>query len=112
MRILRSEEIDALLRAATPSYRPVLATAIFTGLRQGELLGLKWGDIDFDGRVVHVRRQLDRKGGYAEPKTPRALRTVVLMPSLASLLQEHRSASAHSGVADPVFATTTGRPLY
>ena len=112
MRILRSEEIDALLRAATPAYRPLLATAIFTGARQSELLGLQWADVDLDGGVVHIRRQLDRSGSYTQPKTPKALREVVLMPSLGALLREHRIRSSHGGATDPVFATATGRPMY
>jgi integrase len=112
MRILRSEEIDALLRAATPAYRPLLATAVFTGARQSELLGLQWADLDFDGGVVHVRRQLDRSGSYTEPKTPKALRGVVLMPSLAALLEEHQVRSPYGEATDPVFATATGRPMY
>jgi integrase len=112
MRILRSEEIDALLRAATPAYRPVLATAIFTGARQSELLGLQWADVDSDNGVLHVRRQLDRSGSYTQPKTPRAFRGVVLMPSLATLLCEHRGRASHGGATDPVFATATGRPMY
>ena len=65
MRILNSEEIDAVLRVATPAYRNVLATAVFTGLRQSELLGLTWADVDLDAGVVRVRRQLDRGGGYS-----------------------------------------------
>jgi integrase len=48
MRILNSEEIDAVLRVATPAYRNVLATAVFTGVRQSELLGLTWADVDLD----------------------------------------------------------------
>ena len=112
MRILTPEEIDALLAAATPSYRPILATAIFTGLRQGELLGLRWADIDRDNGLVHVRRQFDRNGVYSQPKTPRALRSVLLFPSLATLLEQHRAASAHDAPLDPVFATLTGRPMH
>jgi integrase len=112
MRILNSEEIDAVLRVATPAYRNVLATAVFTGLRQSELLGLTWADVDLDAGIVRVRRQLDRGGGYSEPKTPRAKRDVVLMPSLVTLLSEHKLASTYSRPADPVFVTRTGRPLY
>jgi integrase len=113
MRILNSEEIDAVLQVATPAYRNVLATAVFTGLRQSELLGLTWADVDLDAGIVRVRRQLDRGGGgYSEPKTPRAKRDVVLMPSLVTVLREHKLASVYSGPADPVFATRTGRPLY
>jgi integrase len=111
-RILRPDEINAILKAAVPAYRPILATAVFTGLRQGELLGLVWADIDFDAGVVHVRRQLDRTGERTAPKTPKALRDVILMPSLAKLLREHKLASGHSGPGDPVFATLTGQPMH
>ena len=112
MRILRPEEINALLRAAPRAYRPILATAVFTGLRQGELLGLRWKDVDFDAGVIHVRCQLDRNRNYVEPKTPRAIRSVVLMPSLAALLRKHKLGSAYSGPMDPVFATATGAPMH
>jgi integrase len=112
MRILRPDEIDALLQAATRSYRPILATAVFTGLRQGELLGLTWADIDFDNEAVHVRRQLDRSGAHTAPKTPKAIRDVILMPSVATLLRAHKLASAHSRPGDPVFATLTGAPMH
>jgi integrase len=112
MRILERDEIDQLLRAVIPSYRPVIATALFTGLRQGELLGLTWADIDFASEVVHVRCQLDRSGERTAPKTPQAYRQVILMPSLARLLREHKIASAHSAPNDPVFATLTGAPMH
>jgi integrase len=101
-----------MLQAATPANRNVLATAVFTGLRQSELLGLSWADVDLEAGVLRVRRQLDRGGGYSEPKTWRAKRDVVLMPSLVTLLRAHRLASAYPDPTDPVFVTRTGRPLY
>ena len=55
MRTLDVGEIAALLRAASEPYRTLLATALFTGLRQGELLGLTWGDVDLVGLVVRSR---------------------------------------------------------
>ena len=76
------------------------------------MLGLKWADIDFDAGVVHIRRQLDRSGSYTQPKTRRRFARIVLMPSLAALLREHRIRSPHGGATDPVFATATGRPMY
>jgi integrase len=112
MRILQPAEIEALLAAATPSYRTLLAVAIFSGLRQGELLGLQWQDADLVAGLLHVRRQLDRNGSYSRPKTPRAVRSVVLMPSLVTLLEEHRASAAFSRPTDPIFATATGRPMY
>lgn len=51
------EEIGRLLEAAPPPFRTLLATAILSGLRQGELLGLHWRDIDFDHELIHVRTE-------------------------------------------------------
>jgi integrase len=112
MRILRPEEIDALLRAVTPLYRPLLATAIFTGLRQGELLGLTWADIDLRAGLVRVRKQLDRDGVRVSPKTPQAVREVVLMPALGHILRQHRLSSRFSGDYAPVFASSAGTPMH
>ena len=62
MRILSRNEISTVLSASDEMYRPLLATATFTGLRLGELLGLTWSNVDFDRGAVRVRRQLDRNG--------------------------------------------------
>lgn len=77
-RILDRAEIERLLAAANDSktpYRTLIATAVFTGLCQGELLGLVWADIDFDAALIRVRKQLDRSSGArVEPKTQAAVR--------------------------------------
>ena len=111
IRILSRDEIGRLIEAATTGLRPVFATAIFTGLRQGELLGLRWADVEFDQGVIHVMRSLDRDGEAAPLKTEAAKRDVVMMPSLAKLLAAHKLASRHSAPNDPVFASATGRVL-
>jgi integrase len=48
-RVLGADEIGRLLDAADAKYRPLLATAVGTGLRLGELLGLRWADVDLEG---------------------------------------------------------------
>jgi integrase len=111
-RILTTDEIETLLRATPKGYQPIITTAVFTGLRLSELLGLWWGDVDLDSGVLTVRRQLDRTGSYTEPKTPRSARTVVLTPSLVTLLRQHKRGSPRTGPGDVVFATETGRPMY
>ena len=111
MRVLDREGIAALLDAARPRYRLLLATALFTGLRLGELLGLTWADIDLKAGVIRVRKQLAREGNRVKPKTPRALRDVILMPALAHLLREHRLASPYSQDEEFVFASARGTPL-
>ena len=78
----------------------------------GELLGLTWGDIDFDAGVIRVRKQLDDETrARVEPKTEHAVRDVMLMPSLGRTLREHRLASPFSSDGDLVFCSPTGAGL-
>lgn len=86
----------------------MIATAIFTGVRLGELLGLRSSDADFEAGVLRVHRQLDRDGSLVEPKTPQAKRDVVLMPALVRVLKEHRIASPFSTPADLIFPNAVG----
>jgi len=114
MRVLDTNEIERLLGAIDDLHeRALVASAIFTGLRKGELRGLTWGDVDFDAGEIRVRCQADRNGAAVEPKTRRARRTVALMPALGRLLREHRLASppALSTDGHPVFSSSAGTPL-
>lgn len=54
-RFLDQEEIKRLLEAATDEFRPIVITALHTGMRRGEILNLKWEDVDTAGRVLNVR---------------------------------------------------------
>ena len=66
---LRIQEVPLVLGAVLPQWRPLFATAISTGLRKGELLGLRKGDVDFDLRLIFVRCSYDRpipKGDHEE----------------------------------------------
>jgi integrase len=110
LRVLEPDEITAVLEAALDTYRPLLATAIFSGLRLMELLGLRWQDIDTKAGFIHVRSQLSRSGGLVEPKTGAGLRDVVLFFELAAVLRAHRAASPFSQETDFVFASGSGRP--
>lgn len=67
--------------------------AIATGMRRGEVLGLRWADLDTDLTVAHVCRSLQVVRGellFAEPKTPRSRRAVPLPELVRPLLQGHR----------------------
>jgi integrase len=74
-------------------FRPLLLTAIFTGLRASELRGLKWADVDLKRSELHVRQRADRYGTIGRPKSAAGKRTVPLPPMLVSALREHRLAS-------------------
>ena len=66
---LRSHEVPAVLAALSDEWRPLFATAIYTGLRKGELFALQKRDVDLDGGYLCVRRSHDRdttKGGQAD----------------------------------------------
>lgn len=115
-RVLGREEIQRLLDACLPAYRPLIATALYTGTRQSELLSLTWADVDITDGMVHVRAQLSRAGGgmpcrRVRLKTRSARRQIPLSPQLAALLQHHRKASSFKAGSDWVFATRNGTPL-
>jgi integrase len=115
-RVLGRDEIARLLAACPPRYRPLLATALYSGLRISELLGLVWDDIDPAAGVIRVRAQLSRahRGVPARrvaPKTPAAIRDVPLVAQLAAVLREHRRRSSFTAGSDWVFGTGRGSPL-
>ena len=58
IRVLTHEEITALLNAAPKRHRTAIATALYSGLRVSELLGVRWQDVDFAAGLIHVRHQL------------------------------------------------------
>ena len=77
-------------RMAADPYYPAWLLGICCGLRRGEILGLRWTDIDFAGRVLHVRRQLIRIDGHlieTQPKTLTSVRDVPLPVVLADQLR-------------------------
>ena len=70
-----------------------IVTDLGTGLRRGELLALRWGDIDLDQRLLTVRRSIERVGkstGFKEPKTRRSRRTIALPAFVVDRLRRHR----------------------
>jgi integrase len=111
-RELGPDDLDRLLDVAKPfAYFPLIRTAVYTGLRLGELLGLTWADIDFERGQIHVHRQWTTDGGFSEPKTRHSNRHVVLAPDLVQFLREHKARSRFSTETDFVFASREGTAL-
>lgn len=108
-RVLSESEITAVLEAATATFRPLIATMLFSGLRLGEVLGLRWQDVDFDSGFLHVRYQLTPNRELADLKTGAGRRDVVLIPQLGHVLREHRIASRRKEPTAHVFAAPDGR---
>jgi integrase len=116
-------EVGILLETAEGSpYYPVIYAALNTGLRQAELLGLRWRDIELDMYSISVNRVLYKRRGvceFKEPKTDRSRRRVRMTPKLASYLasykgeqeafyRQHEKALALDCL---VFQTPDGKPI-
>src|SRR5271163_63256 len=90
------EEIKAIVGAAQGRWRPILLTAIFTGLRASELRGLRWADVDLAKGELHVRQRADRYSVIGKPKSESGERTVPLTPIVANTLREWKLACPKS----------------
>lgn len=94
MRYLEPDQVRQLLDAAEGDpLHALYVTAVYTGLRLGELLGLAWSSIDLDAGVLTVRVGLSRTGGswtLAEPKTSSSRRQVRLAAPAIAALRAHR----------------------
>lgn len=111
----------ARLMEATKGMRihaPVVL-ALTTGLRQAELLGLAWSDVDLRGRYLTVRHTLQRVDGewvLMPPKTDKSRRTVDLVPLAIDTLVEHRRAQDQlrgaRAIDGLVFTTDSGLPIH
>jgi integrase len=104
-------DVHRLVDAAEgPLARALLMTAALTGLRRGEVLGLKWSDIDWTRNRVWVRRTIGLRGAK-KPKTGRSIRAIALTPTLAAELEAHWKESPYKNDDDYVFASDRGTPL-
>jgi integrase len=123
---LTAAQLRKLLTAATlHPIGPLVTLAATTGLRQGELLGLSWNDIDLEAGSLTVRRALARAwGGGVElsaPKTPKSRRTIqlpaVALAALELQRQRQQTTRLSAGTAwqdrdGLIFTDNVGRPLY
>lgn len=107
--ILDDAEIAKLLTEAGDTFRPLIAFMLFTGVRIGEALGMRWQDLDFDGQTVHVRSQLGRDRKRADVKRDAGRRAIVFMPRLARVMRAHKLRSPFSSPTDYVFTNPDGR---
>jgi integrase len=116
IRFLTNEELEALLRAVPtddvlgPTDHALYSLAAMTGLRQGELVALRWRDIDWTAGVVRVRRNYTR-GEWGTPKSRRSSRAVPLADRAAAELDRHYQRSAYRADEQLVFCHPhTGNP--
>jgi integrase len=100
-------EVQLLLQTIRPDYRSYLKTRIFTGMRSGELHGLKWKYVDFERRLILVRETL--VGGEEEyTKTDASQRDIAMNELVYAALVEQRKAT---GNREYVFCNLRGEPI-
>lgn len=122
--ILGSNEIGIVLaKLEGHALYPIVALALTTGMRRGELLALRWEDIDLDGAKVRVERALEETAAglrFKAPKTRNGRRTISLPPSAVGALRAHRLkqlelrvalGQGKLGAGALVFSTINGAPL-
>jgi integrase len=125
MHTLSLEEVTRFLDVARETdYYVYFATLLYTGLRRGELLALRWRNLDLDSGTIAVVETAYKLGNgdyiIKEPKTPHSRRTVTLPPSLVELFKAYRADQellrVQLGVSlnsdDFVFIRHDGSPLY
>lgn len=106
-RIVSPDEAEALLAALSERDRALWATALYAGLRRGELQALGWEDVDLANGVIHVDRAWDVQEGQIEPKSRAARRKVPIPAILRDYLVEHRH--GRPGALGHVFGRPDGK---
>lgn len=107
--ILTPQELRRLIEATDLGRdRLIIQLAAFTGMRQGEILGLQWGDVDWERRQIYVRRAW-KEGEFTEPKTRSSARRVDLPDFLVLELKKWRLACP-KGEYDLIVPNGAGNP--
>ena len=104
------DEIRAILAHLHGHWRPLLLTAIFTGLRASELRGLRWCDVDLKRSELHVHQRADRYNAIGRPKSVAGERAIPSLPMLVNALREWKLVCP-KGALDLVFPNEHGGVL-
>ena len=114
-------QIAGLLSAASGNrWEALYVVALHTGLRRGEILGLRWEDVDLEEGTISVKRSLDVDGTLKTPKNPASRRTLKLTPRALAALKAHKvrqheeRLKAEADAWDDhnlVFPNTIGKPM-
>jgi integrase len=104
---LTGEQIPPLLAALREPVRTMALVGLLTGLRVGEILALRWQDVDFDAGQVHVRQACYR-GSIGSPKTKGSKRILPLPDALREALTRTRKHCVRQSAEDLVFQTRNG----
>ncbi len=110
-RVITPDQFKALLDELKMPYRTMIIVAGCLGLRASEVMGLQWGDLDWNNLTVFVKRSVVA-GRKAETKTKASKKPIPLDPSLATELLKWRSQAPYASDEDFIFAGDSGRPRW
>jgi integrase len=102
--VLTAQEIAAILERLKPRERAIVFIAASTGFRASELRGLQWGDVDFAGGTINLRRGVVRQH-VGEMKTAGSRRLVPISSELVAVLSQLRGASGYNQPGDWILAS-------
>ena len=98
MKVLTQNEIVRLLNQAyDEGYYEMFLLELTTGMRRGEMLGLKWRDLNLETGELNIKRQLTTKG-ISVPKTKSSIRTILLPPDMLELLREMKKTAKYDWI--------------
>ena len=114
---LNADQVRALLDASDERSRALYTVAVRTGMRPGEILALRWSDVDLEAGTVQINRALS-EGEFSTPKTPRSRRRISLSPATVAALKAHRKRQLEERIAKAglwedhglVFPSSVGTP--
>ena len=110
IKVIPPERIKGFLDAVDDyKFRVMFLMAVMTGARQGELLGLKWSDIDFDKKQIHIERTFNH-GRFFSPKTKQSRRSIDLAPIVVKEIRKWKI-SQPTNKQDLVFPNKKGEPM-
>ena len=104
------EEVAAIIAELTKqgtAYRELILTAIFTGMRASELRGLRWSDVDFKHKRIHVTQRADANNQMGRPKSEAGERRIPMFEMVTNTLKDWK-ARCPKGELDLVFPTSEG----
>lgn len=107
------DELKAIVNCAEGRWRPIIVTAVFSGMRGSELRGLKWEDVDLRASVIKIRRRVDSWGEFGPPKSKAGKRDIPVPPIVANMLREWKVAcpKGEANKLNLVFPAPSGEVL-
>jgi len=110
-RLLKPEEFKRLLKELPEPYRTMALVAGCMGLRISEILGLQWGDVDWERLSVSIQRSVVH-GKVYETKTEVSQKPLPLAAEIAEILLKFRGQASYLALSDFIFAGDSGKPRW